>query len=295
MLIPPVVTITSYTDPYCTWCWGSEPMLTKLRVLYGSAVSLRFVMGGLVRDIEQFSDPGNGIGGTDWYRQVADHWRIAGQRHGMPVDANIWFDIKDEWRSTYPASIFAKAAEIVDPPKGARFLRRLREAASAERLAIHRADVAAVLAEEVGIDPTRLAAAVSDGRAEAAFAEDRKECRARGIHAFPTFSLKNSRAEELGLSGYSPFSTILRAIDRLSGKALPAPRVLHIETDLFEVIELNGSITAREAAEVFDMAASSAQDALEEVATCGLLTRTTAGSGTLYRPATAPTCAGSIC
>jgi len=23
-----IIEITQYTDPYCTWCWGSEPIVT---------------------------------------------------------------------------------------------------------------------------------------------------------------------------------------------------------------------------------------------------------------------------
>ena len=51
------IEITSYTDPYCTWCWGSEPILRKIQEVYGEQVYLRFVMGGLVEDMRQFSDP----------------------------------------------------------------------------------------------------------------------------------------------------------------------------------------------------------------------------------------------
>ena len=62
----PAITITCYSDPYCTWCWGSEPMLTKLRAIYGQAIGVRVVMGGLVRDIAQFRHPANNIGGAHW-------------------------------------------------------------------------------------------------------------------------------------------------------------------------------------------------------------------------------------
>ena len=59
----PIIEIVSYTDPYCTWCWGSEPILRKIQEVYGEQVRLRFVMGGLVEDMQKFSDPGAGIGG----------------------------------------------------------------------------------------------------------------------------------------------------------------------------------------------------------------------------------------
>jgi len=46
-----VVEIIEYTDPYCTWCWGSEPVLRKLEYVYGGQLVVGYRMGGLVRDI----------------------------------------------------------------------------------------------------------------------------------------------------------------------------------------------------------------------------------------------------
>ena len=55
--------ILAFTDPVCTWCWGSEPVLRKVESWYGGAVRIRQVMGGLVEDIRAFHDRANGIGG----------------------------------------------------------------------------------------------------------------------------------------------------------------------------------------------------------------------------------------
>ena len=48
------IEIIEYTDPYCTWCWGSEPVLRHLQEAYGDQLSIRFVMGGLVEDSRTF-------------------------------------------------------------------------------------------------------------------------------------------------------------------------------------------------------------------------------------------------
>jgi len=85
----PIIELIIYTDPYCTWCWGSEPILRKIMEVYGGQVRLRSVMGGLVEDATRFQDPLNHIGGPRMARQVADHWREASGRHGMPVDAAV--------------------------------------------------------------------------------------------------------------------------------------------------------------------------------------------------------------
>jgi protein-disulfide isomerase-like protein with CxxC motif len=59
-----IIELIQFTDPVCTWCWGSEPLLGKLEARFGEQVRSSFVMGGLVRDIREFYDDANDIGGT---------------------------------------------------------------------------------------------------------------------------------------------------------------------------------------------------------------------------------------
>ncbi len=201
-----VLEIISFTDPYCTWCWGSEPVLRKIQEVYGDQVSISFVMGGLVEDMRSFHDPGAGIGGDQWYRQVAEHWSEASGRHGMPVDVEVYFDLKDEVFSTYPACIAFKAAQLQGEEVGKRYLRRLREAAAAERLAIGHLDVQVALADEIGLDHDTFIESIQNGEAGAAFRKDLEECLRRGVRGFPTFLLRGF-GEEVFLRGYTPYRT----------------------------------------------------------------------------------------
>lgn len=126
--------ILAFTDPVCTWCWGSEPVLRKLETCYGDAVHIRYVMGGLVEDIRAFYDRANDIGG-DAERsnaQIARHWLEASERHGMPVRTEGFRLFSADTVSTYPQNIAFKAAELTNPGLAARYLRRMREASAAE-------------------------------------------------------------------------------------------------------------------------------------------------------------------
>jgi protein-disulfide isomerase-like protein with CxxC motif len=98
--VEPFIELIIYSDPYCTWCWGSEPVLRKIQEVYGDQVRLVYRMGGLVEDTAKFRDPLNRIGGPGMHKQVADHWRQAATRHGMPVDADAFIDFASEFRST---------------------------------------------------------------------------------------------------------------------------------------------------------------------------------------------------
>ncbi len=273
-------------------------MLTKLRALYGASLRIVFKMGGLVPDIRQFQDTANGISGVTWYRQVSAHWDDASARHGMPVDSRVWYDVKDSFRSTYPANIAFKAAELLAPALASRFLRRLREAAAAERKPIHELDVVCDLAKGVGIDPEGLRRLIANGEAEHAFTADRAECRQRMIRSFPTFVLRNWQDHETVIAGYQAFSAFDYAVRALGADRLGSARPLSIDNDMMEVVALNGSTTTREVAEVFDTTSAKAQDALDSLDRQRVLRKTIAGNGYLYRAVlsrTGAACEGLMC
>jgi putative protein-disulfide isomerase len=102
--------VAYYTDPADPWSWALEPAVRRLRVEFGAAVAITYVMGGLAREV---GDP----------VAAAGAWLEAGARSGMPVDVRLWLETPPA--STYPACLGVKAAaEQGDPTP---YLRRLRE------------------------------------------------------------------------------------------------------------------------------------------------------------------------
>jgi len=115
----PAIEMLAFTDPVCTWCWGSEPVLRKLQAYYGGAVHIRFVMGGLVKDIRAPYDNANDIGGDPERSnaQIARHWLEASARHGMPVRIEGFRLFTADTTSTYPQNIAFKAIDVHRPPE----------------------------------------------------------------------------------------------------------------------------------------------------------------------------------
>jgi len=91
-------------------------------------------MGGLVKDIRDFRDQANDIGGDPEKsnEQIARHWLEASERHHMPVRTEGFRLFSAETFSTYPQNIAYKAVELDDPELALRYLRRMREASAAE-------------------------------------------------------------------------------------------------------------------------------------------------------------------
>jgi predicted DsbA family dithiol-disulfide isomerase len=280
----PLIELIVYTDPYCTWCWGSEPALRKIEEGYGSLIRIKNQMGGLVEDISTFYDPSNLIGGPNWYKQVAMHWLEASKKHGMPVDEHVFYEVKDEMRSTYPASIAYKAVESLDEEKAKRFLRRMREGASAERLPIHRVDVQADLAEEVGVDREKFISEIKSGEAEKSFYEDLSEARSRGITGFPTFLIRNKDGDEITLHGFQSFETFKRAFQKLGGDDLKPNLAEPSQENILNFIRKYGKVARREIAELFDLPKESVRESLNQLIDSGSVKEVKAGNGFFYLP-----------
>ncbi len=275
-----VLELIEYTDPYCTWCWGSEPLLRKIEEVYGEQVKIGFKMGGLVEDITRFYDPLNEIGGANWYKQVAAHWLDASHRHGMPVDERVFYDIKDEFRSTHPASIAYKSAEFQDEELAKKFLRRMREAAAAERKPVHRLEVQAMLAQEVGLDRKRFLKDIKNGKAEEAFREDIRESRSRGITGFPTFLISHPRGRKILLHGYQKFESFEFAIRELA--KLKPNSIRADEQGILAFVRKYGKVAPKEVAEVFNLRMELAIEWLRQLKGKGLLKEQEAGNGFFY-------------
>ncbi len=275
------IEIVSFTDPYCTWCWGSEPILRKIQEVYGDQVSISFVMGGLVEDMRNFSDPGAGIGGDQWYRQVAEHWADASRRHKMPVDGQVFFDMKNDVFSTHPACIAFEAATLQSEEMGKRYLRRLREAAAAERLSIQRSDVQMKLAEEIGLDRDKFLENIQNGKAEHAFRQDLQECHRRGVRGFPSFLIRGF-GEEVLLRGYTPYQTFEHWFQELSKNQLKQKKLRAGSAHVYDFISRYGKVAPMEVACVYDMDFTDAQTLLKHMAEKGLVSEKNVGNGAFY-------------
>lgn len=246
--------ILAFTDPVCTWCWGSEPVLRKLLVWYGKQIRITPVMGGLVEDIRHFYDSANAIGGDpeESNAQIASHWVEASVRHGMPVQIEGFRLFSNDTVSTYPQNIAYKAVELCSPELAAKFLRRIREASAAEARETGRREVLIELANEVGVDVADFIIHLDDDSAAQAFRNDLATTRQYGVRGFPTFLLR-WEGKELMLRGYQNFNSMRAVISSLAeGRVQASPPEKTAEA-ILAFLELYGRAATVELTTVFDL------------------------------------------
>ena len=136
-----MVTVSYHTDPACPWSWGAEPVVRKLMTEFGDTLRWRWVMAGLVRDL----DPDPGV-----RAKRIEEWLHVSEKTGAPLDPLLWRD--GPLRTTYPACMAVKAAQELSPDGGYAYLRRLREAIMCERRKLDGAEALVEEARAVGLD-----------------------------------------------------------------------------------------------------------------------------------------------
>jgi len=288
----PTLEILAFTDPVCTWCWGSEPVLRKLETGYGEQLRIRYVMGGLVEDIRAFYDRANDIGGDPERSNssIARHWLEASERHGMPVRVDGFRLFTAETVSTYPQNIAFKAADLTNPDLAARYLRRMREASAAEARETGRSEVLIELASEVGLDVAAFIGHLNDGSAEKAFREDLATTRSYGVRGFPTFLFRYGD-RELMLRGYQSFKSMQAVIDTLSGGTLQWHAPEKNTENVLGFIRAYDRVAPVELAIVFDLEPGELEIILAGLSEEGHLRRVEAGNGYFWEPSAS----GHVC
>ena len=284
-----VVEIVEFTDPVCTWCWGSEPVLRRLETHYPDQLKISFVMGGLVKDIRAFYDGANDIGGDAERsnRQVASHWLEASARHGMPVQSEGFHLFSNEFPSTYPQNIAYKAAQMEDQILADRFLRRIREASAAEARQTNRTEVLIELAAEVGLDIPLFIQRFSDGSAATAFEADLETTARFGAHGFPTFLVRYGEKGVL-LRGYQRFETFQAVINTLTGGAVNEIKPEKSVEKILAFITRHGRVAPVEIQSAFDLSEPETVTMLAALQDQVSLQLTPAGNGMFIQLAGSP-------
>jgi len=256
------IIITNFTDPVCVWCWGTEPVFRALETHYPDQVEFRYIMGGLLDNIDNFADPRNGItaGSEGSNAQIMSHWLEAAHRHGMPINPEGFHLFSKEYPSTYPQNIAYKAAQITDTDKADAFLRRMREATETEAKVTSNQDVQIELAIEVGIDIAEFIKAIRSGEAEKRFKGDQAITQSTGVRGFPSFLVKTSEGRQVLVRGYKTFAEFQEIISYLTEDSLKAIKVTPSLEALTELMDKHPKLAQEEIRQAFDFSTKEEAD-----------------------------------
>lgn len=136
-------TLLYFADPMCSWCWGFQPAMEKVRARIDGIADAVIFTGGL----RPFTDHAM----TDRDKDaVRNHWDHVHEASGQPFDYDF-FERADFTYDTEPACRAIVAARRLDPGFAFPMLNRLHQAFYAENTNVTDSATLADLAAEVGI------------------------------------------------------------------------------------------------------------------------------------------------
>ncbi|MBZ9730115.1 DsbA family protein [Salegentibacter sp. JZCK2] len=196
-----------FTDPLCCWSWGLEPQLRKLRYLLKNRLQINYVMGGLLRDWEHYSDQLNCIIKPS---QMGPLWVEAKHLSGQPIDEHLW--INNPVDTSYPACMAVKVAENQSFIAGEAMLRELREAVMIHKKNIGDTDVIMEIAENLEekaiLNYNNFKVSLLSNESSDFFRKDLEKVKLKGVTRFPTMLIQYGE-KTVQITGYRPFSVLL--------------------------------------------------------------------------------------
>jgi putative protein-disulfide isomerase len=242
------VEVRYYTDPACSWSWGSEPKLRRLMWEFDGGLEFTWVMGGLARSY-----------GADDSCDEIESWLDAAGESGMPFDARLW--TQNPIESTYPACLAVKAAAEQGSEPAYRYLRRLREGLMTERKKLDHAEALIGEAGAAGLDVERFRIDLHSNAITEAFAADLDAARNPPQEAreqdktgetvgqervsLPSAVFRGEDGTERGVWGWSPYESYREAATAAGAKPAQDPA-----SDPITVLERFGRCATRELEEL---------------------------------------------
>ena len=256
--VPPVEVI-HFADPWCWWSWGLEPVLQRLREVYGDNLRVTYRMAGEFSDLGKWmQEYGVDAAGTvDWIRESIGIT-------GNPLRPDYY--ARCAVKSTFPACLAVKAAQLQSEDAAAKYVRRLMEAYMLECRPGSTGELVRV-AEGLGLDGNRLRRDMDSPPVKEAFEEDRRMMEDLAANFLTlvvrTFDGKQGAKSEVFTA--KPFEDLIDELSPGLPKRSPA--------DILEYLEHHGDLTtAHEVAEVFRIPDEDAAGRLAKLTDSGMLT-----------------------
>ena len=228
------VKLLYFTDPICSSCWGIEPQLKKLKLEYGDHFEMEYRMGGLLKSWSSY-------GGSDVRNpgDVATHWDEAAAFYEMPINGDVWKE--DPLASSYPPSIAFKAAQLQDPVKAEKFLRRIREMVFVEKKNITYWENLLQAAQEAELEIVQFRKDYH-GRAMELFNEDLEMTRKWNVRGFPTIFFIDQNGRQVKVYGSREYVQYENALLEL----LPGTEKKQLPSSYDAVMNRFGTLTTKE-------------------------------------------------
>lgn len=142
------ITVFHATAPTCTWSWGYEGVLNRLRLVYGDQIAIKILTGCVYTDYDEWLKEYelDFKGAQKWWDETAEVMEVPLAK--LPARSRIP-------QTVLPASLAVMAANLQGEEKGTRFTRALLRRSSVEGEDVTKKSVLLEAAKESGLEAKR--------------------------------------------------------------------------------------------------------------------------------------------
>lgn len=240
--------IVQFTDPLCGWCYGMEPVMTKLRYQLGERLDFSYTMGLMIPSAEGVF--GYGFEALQRFNamksQIAYGYMMIEQATGMPMEVGRVDRIQPEDISSMEASLGYEAVKLIEGPERAiEFMHAMRQALYAFETSIGSRESVAMLANIFGVDMKAYDAAIESGDAWRLLDDEVQQCRALHVKAFPTFQISYGESSAM-ISGYQAEDVMANAISYVSRGAVELTQPEYSVRQVMDFLDRFGRVAGEE-------------------------------------------------
>lgn len=264
------VKVVHFADPWCWWSWGLEPVLRRLKEVYGDKLHVEYRMGGTFANYREWMAE-YGVDERSAVEWIKDSIGMTQN----PVDPE--YLNATGVKSTFPACLAIKAAQLQKQSKAERYFRRLMEAFQIRSLPWNE-EVLFEVGEEVGLDVNRLKRDMHSKKVEAAFMADMELMHKEGVNFLSLAVI--GRGHRVVQSQVFTSTSFEEIVDRIA-PGLPK----RSPTDILEYLEKykGDLVTTHEIGEVFRISDDDAGRRISELVHVGFLNSENFGGYTFWR------------
>ena len=199
-------TLYYVADPMCSWCWGFQPVLEKVKEALPEELSPVYIMGGLARDTDDLM--------PDAVRaHIQRAWREVAAITGARFNWDFWEKCKPR-RCTYPSCRAFYAAQ--NQGAGTAMFDAIQRAYYQEARNPSDVGVLVALAGEIGLDTEQFACDLSSPEIEQQMQDGFNIRRSMNANQFPGLVVRNNASVTFITRGYNDAETVLARLDSVT-------------------------------------------------------------------------------
>jgi putative protein-disulfide isomerase len=198
-------TLLYISDPMCSWCYGFNKTLVKVREAIADKMDFEYVLSGLAPDSDEAMT-------SDTKDYIQGQWKAVEKKTGVKFNWDFW-DQCEPRRSTYPACRAVLATKVLDETKIDAMFAAIQDAYYQNTQNPSNLDVLTKVAESIGLKKDAFEKSIQSPEVEALLQEDLTLHAKLGKLPFPSLVIRQDKMLKVISEGFVRHKKIIAKLE----------------------------------------------------------------------------------